>query len=337
MTQKSTESAKKRILSGIKPSGELNIGGYAGALRQFVEYQHEYESFFFVPDLHAITVAQDPAELHRRSREIAAYYVAAGIDPEKSVIFLQSQVPAHAELGWIMETQAYFGELSRMTQFKEKSDGKEGVSSALFTYPALMASDILLYQATHVPVGEDQTQHLELTRDLAQRFNNRFGRTFTVPEAVVQEIGCRLMGLDDPQKKMSKSNPNKGSYILMLDEPDVIRKKLSRAVTDSEGQVRYDWENKPAVSNLIEIYSVFGGQTTEEIERRFEGQGYGAFKKELAEVIVEKLAPIQRRFHEIVDSAELDEILNRGARRAAEEANLTLNAAKKAMGFVTFD
>lgn len=337
MTKKSTESAKKRILSGIKPSGELNIGGYAGALRQFVQYQHEYESFFFVPDLHAITVAQDPQELHRRSREIAAYYVAAGLDPEKSVIFLQSQVPAHTELGWIMETQAYFGELNRMTQFKEKSDGKEGVSSALFTYPALMASDILLYQATHVPVGEDQTQHLELTRDLAQRFNNRFGQTFTVPEAVVQEIGCRLMGLDDPQKKMSKSNPNKGSYILMLDEPDVIRKKLSRAVTDSEGQVRYDWEHKPAVSNLIEIYAVFSGQTTEEVEQRFEGQGYGAFKKELAEVVVEKLAPIQQRFHEIVDSAELDEILKRGARRAAEEANKTLTAAKKAMGFVTFD
>lgn len=329
-------STSKRILSGIKPSGDLNIGGYAGALSQFVKFQHEFESFFFVPDLHAVTVAQDPKELHQRSREIAAYYVAAGIDPEKATIFLQSQVPAHAELGWIMETQAHFGELNRMTQFKEKSDGKEGVSASLFTYPALMASDILLYQATHVPVGEDQTQHLELTRDLANRFNSRFGKTFTVPEAIVQDIGCRVMGLDDPHKKMSKSNPNQASYILMLDEPAAIRKKFSRAVTDSDGQVRYDWESKPAVSNLIELYSLFAEVSTEDVERRFDGQGYGAFKKELAEVVIAKLQPIQQRFHEIVNSPELDEILKRGARKANEEANKTLLAAKKAMGFVTF-
>lgn len=337
MTNSANLFIKKRILSGIKPSGDLNIGGYVGALRQFVNYQHDYESFFFVPDLHAITVAQDPKELYQRSREIAAYYVAAGINPDKSTIFLQSQVSAHAELGWIMETQAYFGELNRMTQFKEKSDGKEGVSASLFTYPALMASDILLYQATHVPVGEDQTQHLELTRDLANRFNTRFGRTFTVPEAIVQDIGCRVMGLDDPHKKMSKSNPNKASYILMLDEPAVIRKKFSRAVTDSDGQVRYDWEEKPAVSNLIELYSVFSDLPIEEVERKFAGQGYGAFKKELAEVVIAKLEPIQRRFHEIVNSAELDEILKRGAKRAVEEAGQTLLTAKKAMGFVTFD
>ncbi len=329
-------STSKRILSGIKPSGDLNIGGYAGALSQFVKFQHEFESFFFVPDLHAVTVAQDPKELHQRSREIAAYYIAAGIDPEKATIFLQSQVPAHAELGWIMETQAHFGELNRMTQFKEKSDGKEGVSASLFTYPALMASDILLYQATHVPVGEDQTQHLELTRDLANRFNSRFGKTFTVPEAIVQDIGCRVMGLDDPHKKMSKSNPNQASYILMLDEPAAIRKKFSRAVTDSDGQVRYDWESKPAVSNLIELYSLFAEVSTEDVERRFDGQGYGAFKKELAEVVIAKLQPIQQRFHEIVNSPELDEILKRGARKANEEANKTLLAAKKAMGFVTF-
>ncbi|GGO02192.1 tryptophan--tRNA ligase [Saccharibacillus kuerlensis] len=337
MSGTTENTGKKRILSGIKPSGDLNIGGYLGALSQFVKYQHEYESFFFVPDLHAITVAQDPKELNQRSREIAAFYVAAGIDPDKSAIFLQSQVSAHAELGWIMETQAHFGELNRMTQFKEKSDGKEGVSSALFTYPALMASDILLYQATHVPVGEDQTQHLELTRDLANRFNTRFGKTFTVPEAIVQDIGARVMGLDDPHKKMSKSNPNKASYILMLDEPSVIRKKFSRAVTDSDGQVRYDWEEKPAVSNLIEIYSVFAGETTAAVEKRFEGQGYGAFKKELAEVVIAKLEPIQQRFHEVVNSPELDEILKRGAQKASEEAGRTLRAAQKAMGFVTFN
>ena len=325
----------KRILSGIKPSGELNIGGYAGALRQFVQLQEEYECFFFVPDLHAITVPQDPKELLERSRQIAATYIAAGIDPNKSTVFVQSHVPAHVELGWIMETQAHFGELSRMTQFKEKSDGKDVVSSALFTYPALMASDILLYQATHVPVGDDQKQHLELTRDLATRFNNRYGPTFTVPEPVIQELGARIMGLDDPSSKMSKSNPNVNSYVLLLDEPSVIRKKFSRAVTDSDMTVRFDWDAKPAVSNLIEIYNVFSGLTIPEIERRFEGQGYGTFKKELAEVVIEKLTPIQNKFHEIVHSEELDRILREGARKASEAANKTLTAAKKAMGLLT--
>lgn len=274
----------KRLLSGIKPSGDLNIGGYGGALHQFVKMQHEYECYFFVPDLHAVTVPQDPKELHQRSRDIAAFYMAAGIDPGKAVIFLQSQVPAHTELGWLLETQAHFGELGRMTQFKDKAEGKDTVSSALFTYPVLMAADILLYQATHVPVGDDQKQHLELTRDLAERFNRRFGDTFTLPEPVIQDIGSRIMGLDDPSKKMSKSNPNKGSYVLLLDSPDEIRKKFSRAVTDSDMQIRYDWEQKPAVSNLIEIYSVFSGEDIPVIENRYEGQGYGTFKKELAEV-----------------------------------------------------
>jgi tryptophanyl-tRNA synthetase len=326
----------KRILSGIKPSGELNIGGYVGALRQFVQLQEDYECFFFIPDLHAITVPQDPKELRERSRQLAALYVAAGIDPNRCAIFMQSQVSAHAELGWIMETQAHFGEMSRMTQFKEKSDGKEVVSSALFTYPALMAADILLYQATHVPVGDDQKQHLELTRDLAIRFNNRFGQTFTVPEPVIQEVGARIMGLDDPSSKMSKSNPNRSSYVLLLDTPADIRKKFSRAVTDSDMQVRYDWDSKPAVSNLIEIYSVFSGLTIAEVEKKFEGQGYGTFKKELAEVVVEKLEPIQQRYHELIGSEELDRILQEGARKAAVEANRTLRAAKEAMGLLTY-
>jgi len=328
----------KRFLSGIKPSGELNIGGYAGALRQYVAMQQENdaENFYFIPDLHAVTVPQDPQELYRRSKEIAAFYVAAGVDPKKSAIFLQSQVSAHAELGWLMETQVYFGELSRMTQFKDKSEGKEAVSSALFTYPALMAADILLYQATHVPVGEDQKQHVELTRDLATRFNNKFGPVFTVPEPIIQEVGCRIMSLDDPTKKMSKSNPNKSSYVLMLDEPNVIRKKLSRAVTDSDMQVRYDWERKPAVSNLLEIYSVFSEEPIPVIEKRYEGQGYGALKKELAEAIIARLAPIQERYREIVDSEELVRILKDGAERAAAIANDTLLKAKQAMGFLTF-
>ncbi|MGG1634028.1 tryptophan--tRNA ligase [Paenibacillus sp. FSL K6-3182] len=326
----------KRILSGIKPSGELNIGGYGGALHQFVKMQHDFECFFFVPDLHAVTVPQDPKELFQRSKDIAAFYIAAGIDPKKATIFIQSHVPAHVELGWIMETQVHFGELSRMTQFKEKSDGKDSVSSALFTYPALMAADILLYQATHVPVGEDQKQHLEMTRDLAARFNSRFEKTFVIPEPIIPTIGSRIMGLDDPTKKMSKSNPNKNSYVLLLDSPADIRKKLARAVTDSEMSVRYDWDNKPAVSNLIEIYAVFSGESTETIERRYEGQGYGGFKKDLAEVVVEKLVPIQERYRDIIDSDELIRILKEGAMRASETAQITLVQAKRAMGFVTF-
>lgn len=326
----------KRILSGIKPSGELNIGGYGGALHQFVNMQHDFECFFFVPDLHAVTVPQDPKELFQRSKDIAAFYIAAGIDPKKSTIFIQSHVPAHVELGWIMETQVHFGELSRMTQFKEKSDGKDSVSSALFTYPALMAADILLYQATHVPVGEDQKQHLEMTRDLAARFNSRFEKTFVIPEPIIPTIGSRIMGLDDPTKKMSKSNPNKNSYVLLLDSPADIRKKLARAVTDSEMSVRYDWDNKPAVSNLIEIYAVFSGDSTESIDRRYEGQGYGGFKKDLAEVVVEKLIPIQERHKETIDSDELIRILKEGAMRASETAQITLLQAKRAMGFVTF-
>jgi len=326
----------KRLLSGIKPSGDLNIGGYGGALRQYVKLQHEYDSYFFVPDLHAVTVYQDPNELHQRSRDIAALYIASGIDPDKAAIFLQSQVPEHAQLGWLLETQAHFGELKRMTQFKEKSAGQDTVSSALFTYPVLMAADVLLYQATHVPVGDDQKQHLELTRDVADRFNNRYGRTFTMPEPIIQDIGSRIMGLDDPSKKMSKSNPNRNSCDHMMDTPEDIRKKFSKAVTDSDGQVRYDWEQKPAVSNLIEMYSVFSEEEIPVIEKRYEGQGYGTFKKELAEVVIDKLQPIQEKFRRIVNSAELDLILSDGAKRASEIAGPTLLAAKKAMGFVTF-
>lgn len=326
--------AEKRILSGIKPSGEINIGGFAGALSQFVRLQQDYTGFFFVPDLHAITVPQDPKELRERSRHIAAMYIAAGIDPQKNAIFMQSHVPAHAELGWIMETISHFGEMSRMTQFKEKSEGKDGVSAALFTYPALMAADILIYQATHVPVGEDQKQHLELTRDLAIRFNNRFGETFTLPEPITEELGARVMGLDDPSKKMSKSNPNANSYVMMLDDASVIRKKFSRAVTDSEASVRYDWENKPAVSNLIEIYSIFSKLSIAEIEQRYEGSGYGAFKKELAEVVIEALTPIQEKYNEIVNSEQLDRILKEGAEKAAHVAEKTLTKVKSAMGLL---
>lgn len=324
------------VLSGIKPSGELNIGGYGGALHQFITMQHEHECFFFIPDLHAITVPQDPKMLHQRTRDVAAFYIAAGIDPNKSTIFIQSHVPAHVELGWLLETQARIGELSRMTQFKEKSEGKESVSSALFTYPVLMAADILLYQATHVPVGDDQKQHLELTRDLAARFNHQYGEIFTIPEPIIQDLGSRIMGLDDPSSKMSKSNPNLSSYVLLLDPPDVIRKKFARAVTDSDMTVRYDWDHKPAVSNLIEMYAVFSGDPISIIERRYEGQGYGSFKKDLAEVVIQKLESLQQTYKEIIHSEQLDQILIAGAAKAAEIANKTLQAAKRAMGLVTF-
>jgi tryptophanyl-tRNA synthetase len=326
----------KRLLSGIKPSGDLNIGGYGGALKQFVDLQYEYECFFFVPDLHAITVPQDPIELQQRSRDIAAFYIAAGINPQKSTIFIQSHVPAHVQLGWLMETQVYFGELSRMTQFKDKSEGKDTVSSALFTYPALMAADILLYKATHVPVGEDQKQHLELTRDLASRFNNRFNTKWELPEPIIQDIGSRIMGLDDPSKKMSKSNPNKHSYILMLDTPDDIRRKISKAVTDSEGIVRFDWEKKPSVSNLIEIYSVFSDETIDIIEKRYEGLRYGDFKKDLAEVIINKLKPLQDSYYDLINSSELDQIIRDGALKANEEANKTMLEVQRAIGLVVY-
>ncbi|NBD24386.1 tryptophan--tRNA ligase [Paenibacillus glycinis] len=325
----------KRVLSGIKPSGELNIGGYGGALHRFASMQEDYECYFFVPDLHAITVPQDPRRLFQRSKEIAAYYVAAGVDPAKATIFVQSHVAAHAELNWLLETQAHFGELARMTQFKDKSHGKDAVSSALFTYPVLMAADILLYRATHVPVGDDQKQHLELTRDLAERFNHRFAPVFALPEPIIPEIGSRIMGLDDPSKKMSKSNPNRNSCVLLQDDPDVVRRKLAKAVTDSEGVVRYDWERKPEVSNLIEIYAVFSGDDVAAIERRFEGVGYGQFKRELAEAVIAKLEPIQRRFRELVDSEELVGILKDGAAKAAETANDTLLKAKRALGLFT--
>ncbi|MBM7565228.1 tryptophan--tRNA ligase [Paenibacillus sacheonensis] len=332
------QADRKRVLSGIKPSGELNIGGYGGALHQFVNMQNEgYDCYFFVPDLHAITVPQDPKLLFQRSKSVAAYYIAAGIDPKKATIFIQSHVAAHAELGWLLETQAHFGELGRMTQFKEKSGGKESFSSALFTYPVLMAADILVHQATHVPVGDDQKQHLELTRDLAVRFNHRFGTTFKVPDPIIQPIGSRIMGLDDPAKKMSKSNPNRNSYVLLEDRPDEIRKKISRAVTDSEGTVRYDWEAKPEVSNLIEIYAVFSGESVAAIERRYEGIGYGPFKQDIADAVIAKLAPMQSRFNDIVESEELLSILRDGARKAAESAASTLLKAKQAMGLLSLN
>jgi len=323
-----------RVLSGIQPSGQLTLGNYIGAIQNFVKLQHEHECFYMVVDLHAVTLPQDPAALREQTESVAALYLAAGVDPSRSAIFIQSHVRAHAELGWIMTTLAYMGELERMTQFKEKAAGRSSVPAGLFVYPTLMAADILLYNADLVPVGDDQKQHLELTRDLAERFNGRYGETFKLPEPFMPEVGARIMSLDDASKKMSKSNPNPNSYIALLDEPDVVRKKISRAVTDSGREVKYDPASKPEVSNLISIYAHCAGVSVEEVERRYEGQGYGPFKKDLAEHVVSVLEPLQARYREIRSSGEIGRVLKEGAERAAEVADRTLGLVKERMGFL---
>jgi len=323
---------KRVYFSGIQPSGEITLGNYLGAMRRFVTMQDEAECIFCIVDLHALTVPQEPESLRLAIRQLAATYLAAGIDPNRSILFVQSHVPAHATLGWLLQCVAYMGELERMTQFKEKSAGKAAVSVGLFTYPALMAADILLYQTTHVPVGEDQKQHVELTRDLAERFNSRFGDTFTIPEPLIPKFGGRIMSLDDPTKKMSKSNPSPNSKILLQDKPEQIRKKIRRAVTDSEAVVRYDKENKPAISNLLTIYSLLSEEEISVIEQRYQGQGYGTFKNDLAELIITKLEPLQQRYQEWINSPELDAVLAHGAEKAAALAEQTLKKVKEKMG-----
>ncbi|MDQ0090676.1 tryptophanyl-tRNA synthetase [Paenibacillus anaericanus] len=324
----------KKVLSGIQPSGKLTLGNYIGAMKNFVALQHEYACNFMVVDLHAITVPQEPAALREQSEMVAALYVAAGIDPNKANIFMQSHVPQHAQLGWLLTTLVSMGELERMTQFKDKSEGKESVGAGLFVYPALMVADILLYNADLVPVGEDQKQHLELTRDIAGRFNSRFGEYFTIPDPYIPEVGARIMSLDDASKKMSKSNPNAGSLIALLDAPDVIRKKISRATTDSGSEVKYDPTNKPEVSNLITIYSQCTGISIPEVEARYEGLMYGPFKKDLAEAVVGLLEPMQQRYRDVRESGELRSILSQGAERASETAEKTLKEVQRLMGFL---
>ncbi|MGZ9585388.1 tryptophan--tRNA ligase [Paenibacillus marinisediminis] len=324
----------KRVLSGIQPSGQLTIGNYIGAMQNFVKLQHEHECFFMVVDLHAITAPQEPAALHEQSEMVAALYLAAGIDPNKANIFMQSHVPQHAELGWLLTTISYMGELERMTQFKDKSEGKESIGTGLFVYPTLMAADILLYQSDLVPVGDDQKQHLELTRDLANRFNSRFGDTFRIPEPYFPKVGARIMSLDDASKKMSKSSPNPGSFIALLDDPAVIRKKISRAKTDSEAIVKYDPVNKPEISNLMSIYSHTAGLSIAEIEAKYEGLMYGPFKKDLAEQVATFIEPLQQRYREVRQSGELHDVLKQGAERAREAAEKTLDEVKRRMGYV---
>lgn len=324
----------KRVLSGIQPSGKMTLGNYIGAMKNFVQLQDDHRCYFMVVDMHAVTVPQDPADLREQTEMLVGLYLAVGLDPNRASIFLQSHVPAHAELGWLMTTLTYMGELERMTQFKDKSKGKDSIGAGLFVYPSLMAADILLYNADLVPVGDDQKQHLELTRDLAGRFNQRFGDTFQVPEVFTPKLGARIMSLDDASKKMSKSNPNPGSYIALLDPPDTIRKKISRAVTDSGREVRFDAEEKPEVSNLMSIYAQCSGLSLQEIEAKYEGQGYGAFKKELAEQVVALLEPIQQRYNEVRSSGEIHDVLRKGAEEAAELANATLQEVKQKMGFL---
>lgn len=322
----------KRVFSGVQPSGVLTLGNYLGALKNFVRVQAEHDCLFCVVDLHALTVPQDPLSLRENVRRVAALFLASGIDPDRATIFVQSRVSAHAEMAWLLQCLTWFGELGRMTQFKEKSQGKETFSVGLFTYPTLMAADILLYDTNYVPVGEDQKQHLELTRDLAQRFNRRYGDLLVVPEPMIARVGARIMALDNPRAKMSKSSDTPDSYISMLDAPDTIAKKIRRAVTDSDNAIRYAPQEKPGVSNLMSILSLCSGRSLEQLEEDFAGKGYGQLKQAVAEAVIAELEPIQQRYRDIVNSNTLDEILDRGARRAQELAAATLYRVQQAMG-----
>ncbi|EKE19435.1 MAG: hypothetical protein ACD_9C00019G0001 [uncultured bacterium] len=325
---------KKRIFSGVQPSGNLHIGNYLGAIANWVKLQDEYESIFCVVDMHAITVPQDPEMLRKKTIEIAKIYLAAGIDPKKSSIFVQSQVSQHAELMWVLNNVAKMSDLDKMTQFKDKSQkgGRESSGVGLYDYPVLMAADILLYDTQVVPVGEDQKQHVELARDLAKRFNNKFGEIFVVPEVHIKKEGMRVMGLDDPTKKMSKSAPSEYNYIALVDSAETIRKKIKKAVTDSGSEIVYS-DEKPALKNLINIYSSFSGKSPEQIESEYEGKGYGDFKTDLAEVIIGFLQPFQERFNAISDE-EVLEILRDGADRVEKIAKKKMDEVKTAVGFV---
>lgn len=322
----------KRVFSGVQPTGNIHIGNYLGALRQFVELQHENQCVYCIVDLHSITVPQDPKDLRKHILDVAALYLAVGLDPEKSTVFVQSDVPGHAELSWILTCNSYTGELSRMTQFKDKSRGSESAPTGLFTYPVLMAADILLYDTDVVPVGNDQKQHIELCRDIAIRINNKYGKTFVVPEGRFLKEGARIMSLDDPSSKMSKSAENPLSRISLLDDEKTIKKAIMRATTDSEGAIYYDLENKPGISNLLNIYSSFSGMPVEDIVTRYEGRGYGDFKKDLVEVTVDALRPIRERFQEIRPSRELIHILRDGAEKANAVSEKTMKRVKERFG-----
>lgn len=320
-----------RVFSGVQPTGDIHIGNYLGAMKHFVELQDAHECFFCVVDLHALTIPQDPDVLRRKTIEVAGIYLAIGLNPTKTTLFVQSHVPAHSELSWLLECITYFGELSRMTQFKDKSAGKENVSVGLFTYPDLMAADILLYDTNYVPVGADQKQHLELTRDIAQRFNNRFGETFVVPEPLISEVGARIMSLSDPEKKMSKSAEDEMGRINLLDTPEIVKKKIMRAVTDSENSIYYDPDKKPGLSNLLTLMSVQTGRSIEEIAAEYDGKGYGLLKKDLVEVTVNTLKEIQDKYYGLSQD-EIKRVLSDGAARAETIATKTLQKVQQKMG-----
>ncbi len=330
------QTEKKVIFSGIQPSGSLTIGNYIGALKNFSQFQDEFNCIYCVVDMHAITVRQDPAKLRQRTKDLTALYLACGLDPEKSILFVQSHVPAHAELGWVLNNYTYLGELSRMTQYKDKSK-KAGanVNAGLLNYPVLMAADILLYQAALVPVGVDQKQHLELARDVAIRFNNAYSPTFVVPEGYIPKSGAKVMSLQNPTAKMSKSDDDENASVFLSDTPDAIVRKFKRAVTDSGNEI-VAREDKPGITNLLTIYAAFKGITVEEAEKDFAGVGYGAFKEGVAEAVIEKLAPIQKRQSEILaDKTYLESVMKSGSERANYLARKTLSKVYRKIGFVT--
>ncbi|MDX6492604.1 MAG: tryptophanyl-tRNA synthetase [Gaiellaceae bacterium] len=324
-----------RIFSGIQPTGAKHLGNYSGGFRQYAATQEQGETFFCIVDLHSITVEYEPAALRSSTLDLAAMLFATGIDPERSTVFVQSHVPAHAEAAWLLSSVASVGQLGRMTQFKEKGDRQEFVSAGLFTYPVLMAGDILLYQTDVVPIGDDQRQHLELARDVAERFNSRFGETFKLPRGQYPEIGARIMDLQEPERKMSTTGGTPQGTVLIEDEPDVVRKKVRSAVTDSGREVRHDPDEKAGISNLIEIMSVATGESFDAIAARYDGQGYGAFKSDVADAVVELLDPIRRRYQELrADDTELLRLLALGAEKAAAESAPTLETMYERMGFV---
>jgi len=325
---------KPIIFSGIQPSGTLTLGNYIGALKNFSKLQDDYDCIYSVVDMHAITVRQNPADLRRRCLELAAIYIASGIDPKKSLIYCQSHVSAHAELAWILNCFTYMGELNRMTQYKDKAaKHAENINAGLFDYPVLMASDILLYQTNLVPVGVDQKQHLELCRDIAQRFNGVYGDVFTVPEGYIPKVGAKVMSLQEPTRKMSKSDPE-DTFVAVLDDPDTIRRKIKRAVTDSDGEIRFDPENKPGVSNLLSIMSALGAGSIDDLCAEMAGQGYGALKTRTADCVIAALEPLQAEFKRLInDKGYLQSVLDENARTASYLANKTLRKVQKKVGF----
>ncbi len=323
----------KRMLSGIKPSGQLTLGNYIGALREFVKYQDDYEMVVFIANLHTLTVYQDPKELSTNLRDTIALYLACGLDPQRSTIFMQSDVMQHAQLGFILSCNTYMGELNRMTQYKDKlAKGEESMTSGFYVYPTLMAADILIYDPAFVPVGEDQKQHVELTRDVAIRFNNRYGETFKIPEPLIPKVGARVMSLSDPTKKMSKSDALDKGCIYLLDTPEVARKKIMSAVTDTLGKIAFDPINQPGISNLLQIHSALSGRSIEDLVKEFEGQGYGTFKKAVAEEVVKLITVLQARYREIMDQGILDTVLAQGAAKARVLAEAKLQDVQRKIG-----